>query len=787
MTAHKGENPYIYGLHDKGGEHLIQVNGEAKGWVLVTEAIGAEAHERGGADYRDITDKGLGLIVRLNQSYGPNGTIPREARYPEFAQRCANFVEDSQGAHIWLIGNEMNFEREQPRKAGSTQAEPITPRRYATCYKMVREKIKSVPGHENDLVVVGAIGPWNAQTPYDADPNGKYPANKIPGAPGEYPYFGHFGDYVTYWHDILVAIGPENCDAMAIHAYSHGYRPEMVFDETKMGPPFDKYFYNFFTYKDLMNAVPENMRHVPVYLTEMNGDREGGHNGPTWPFGNNGWIKNAYQELDSWNKAGNQQIRCGILFRWKIDPLGWSIDGKPGVQQDLREAMTRNYKWNPRVKPVEEAASKPEITGPPLLATYVSHNTPAQVKPGETLRVKITVKNAGTVKWEQSGSNPVRLGFQWYNTAGQYMGFPANLDFKTALPRDVAPGGQLELEVRLRTPDSPGRYQLRWDMIRGQHNWFSSQGDPGLVIPVSISAGVVSMGTPETLLSTPVTIEAEDVSDSLTRHPSKRYPMRTHADIKRIIIHHTATPATVSVQRIADFQVKNRDLPGIAYHFCVTAGGKTYQTQYLETVSGHAGTNSADSVGVCLIGNFTTTAPPKAQLNASAILLAQLAAHLGLGLDQIVGYSEVVTTGSPGATWPQWKQLLLQQVSTLMQSGKPITGSTTPSAGTTTGKVIDHYMLFWHRSATDWAEWDLLGAMSYIALFKPVVGFSIEEAKQAAYVTIVGGVSGVPANAERILRATGCQVERIDGESEGGTRLLLEEMAARQQRFQTLS
>jgi hypothetical protein len=584
---------------------------------------------------------------------------------------------------------------------------------------------------------------------------------------------------------------------MAIHAYSHGYRSEMVFDETKMGPPFDKYYYNFFTYKDLMNAVPENMRHLPVYLTEMNGDREGGHNGPTWPFGNNGWIKNAYQEIDGWNKAGNQQIRCGILFRWKIDPLGWSIDGKPEVQQDLKEAIARNYKWDPQAKPVPEPVTAPQATpvpaGPKYLATYLKHNTPAQLRPGETVKVKITVQNSGTNVWERGGKNPYRLGFQWYNAAGQYIAFPENLDFKTALPLNVAPGAQVELAARLRTPDSPGNYNLRWDMVHDQVAWFSTQGDPGLVVSVAVGA-VATVATasepaaasPSATPRIPVTIEAEDVSGDLAQHPTKKYPMRTHADIKRIIIHHTATPATVTVNRIADFQVKNRDLPGIAYHFCVTTDGKIYQTQYLETIASHAGRESANSVGVCLIGNFTSTPPPKAQQEATAVLLAQLAAHLGLDVDQIVGYSEIVTTGSPGATWPQWKRPLRRQVARLMKSGKPITAPTPRATAITADKSINHYMLFWHRSPQDWAEWELQGALSYIALFKPVVGFSIEEAKQATYVTIVGGTAGVPPNAERILRDVGCKVERIDGQTEGGTRRLLEEMAAQNVRFRTL-
>ncbi|GAB4454188.1 MAG: hypothetical protein Kow0031_36290 [Anaerolineae bacterium] len=796
MARHKAENPYIYGLHDPGGEHLMMTGGEAKGWVLVTEAIGTEAHEQGGKDYRNISDKGLGVIVRLNQSYGPNGTIPREKRYPEFAQRCANFARNSQGAHIWLIGNEMNFEREQPRKEGSDQAEPITPRRYATCYKMVRDKIKSVPGHEDDIVVVGAIGPWNAQTPYDADPEGKYPANKIPGAPGDYPYFGFFGDYIRYWHDILAAIGPENCDALAIHAYSHGYRPEMVFDESKMGPPFDKYFYNFFTYKDLMNAVPENMRHLPVYLTEMNGDREG-HNGPTWPFGNNGWIKNAYKEINNWNKSGKQQIRCAILFRWMIDPLGWSIDGKPEVQQDFKEAIAQNYKWNPDAsQPKPAAAAPPDKPG--YRAKYLGHNTPGQLSASQTLTVNLSLQNDGGFEWAAGGDKPFRLGFQWYNAAGQFISLPANLDFRASLPKNVPPGGQVQLQARLRTPDAPGSYQLRWDMVHEQVTWFSSQGDTGLVLPVSVAAGVTPAVAPAAGVApaAPVKIQAQDVSAGLPQHATKRYPMRTHADIKRIIIHHTATPANISVERIAAFQVKNRDMPGIAYHYCITAEGDVFQTQYLETVANHAGNNSADSVGVCLIGNFTSAPPPQSQQDAAAALLAQLATHLGLSAADVFGYNELVTTGSPGATWPTWKPSLINKMRNLMAGGQPIAPpkaqpkpqpeAAPPAQAQPAAKAIEHYMLFWHKSAADWAEWDLQGALPYIAKYKPAVGFDVAQAQQAKYVTIVGGVGGVPAKVEAALRDAGCQVERIDGGSEAGTRDELADLVKKGQRFKTL-
>jgi hypothetical protein len=40
----KGESPYIFGLHDRGGEHLMGWSGR-KGWVLVTEEVGANAND----------------------------------------------------------------------------------------------------------------------------------------------------------------------------------------------------------------------------------------------------------------------------------------------------------------------------------------------------------------------------------------------------------------------------------------------------------------------------------------------------------------------------------------------------------------------------------------------------------------------------------------------------------------------------------------------------------------------------------------------------------------------
>ena len=64
-----GESPYIFGLHDRGGEYLMGWAGR-KGWVLVTERIGASADDWGSRSYADLADAGFGVLVRLNNGYG---------------------------------------------------------------------------------------------------------------------------------------------------------------------------------------------------------------------------------------------------------------------------------------------------------------------------------------------------------------------------------------------------------------------------------------------------------------------------------------------------------------------------------------------------------------------------------------------------------------------------------------------------------------------------------------------------------------------------------------------
>lgn len=113
------------------------------------------------------------------------------------------------------------------------------------------------------------------------------------------------------------------------------------------------------------------------------------------------------------------------------------------------------------------------------------------------------------------------------------------------------------------------------------------------------------------------------------------------------------------------------------------------------------------------------------------------------------------------------------------QSNKVASRSTTIAANA--DKPIDHYLLL---PLFEWgvARWHLAIIQDYVEAFLPTVGFSLDEAKQARRVTIIGNSQGVGVEAVRELEAAGCRVERVVGQSGVETQRLLKQLAQNKQR-----
>jgi hypothetical protein len=407
------DSEFLYGFHDPGGEDIM-VDAGKPGWVLFTMEIGSNPDDGGGFDFRPWSDRNLGVIVRLNNGYHPNGTIPVSTRYADFARRCARFVESSPGAKIWVIGNEMNYAMERPQvPAGhpgfavpGREAEPVPvpapeppelsdphfhgdPSRFIPLYPAPAARrtgsgaAAAAAAGATAAVVDGAevITPElyvrcyrlcrNAirALPGHADDQvlvgGVAPWNNQTSYPGNAN-----GDWVQYLRDILLGLGPSGCDGFAVHSYTHGTDPNLIDSDQKMNAPFQNRHYQFKAYQDFLNGVPPNMRGLPAYLTETDQD-------DPWADTNSGWVQRAYARINEWNqKAGNQKLRAVLLYRWpRLDR--WFIEGKNGVIDDFRAALGPGYKWTTGVAPLPPTPTPVPPIPPPSVG--------GQWLPGATL------------------------------------------------------------------------------------------------------------------------------------------------------------------------------------------------------------------------------------------------------------------------------------------------------------------------------------------------------------------------------------------------------------------
>ena len=604
MARPLNDSTYLYGFHDPGGESLMADAG-IFGWLLFTEAIGCEPNDMSGKDYSQWSNQGFGIIVRLNNGYAPGGTIPPSSRFGDFAIRCANYVRNSAGAHIWIIGNETNHPIERPgiRLEGDRLVNPgesITPNLYANCYRQCRLAIKAVPGHEADQVIVGGVAPWNPHTIYDGNPT---------------------GDWCKYLGDILTSLGPTNCDGIAIHAYTHGSNPELIYNDSKMQPPFENKQYNFRVYRDFMEAIPISMRSLPVYLTETDQD-------DTWLDANNGWVQRVYGEIDAWNKTkGTQKIRAVLLYRWPQHDK-WYIEGKSGVINDFKQALTLKYSWDnlvtaPPITPDNAPIFFPE-TGKTAQGAFAAfHSKYGPDVTGFPITEEYTHADSGlkTQEWQ-------RLVMEEFPASGGQIRLrPAGVELAELRQQGVA----LQLQVA----------RLEQEIARLQQG-----GEGGPAMPAIV-----------------------DITALLPRN-SAGFVKRSLADIKTVVINHTAVRPEAGADQLAAAHMQK--WPGIIGHYFITGDGQIQQTNPVDEVVAKEPAWIYGGISVYVAGIFDETVPTAAQLDALARLCAWLTAKHRLPIEELKGAQELIVSTSPGKQWltgQNWKAMLLDKVAAIPASG----------------------------------------------------------------------------------------------------------------------
>ena len=113
---------------------------------------------------------------------------------------------------------------------------------------------------------------------------------------------------------------------------------------------------------------------------------------------------------------------------------------------------------------------------------------PSELRPGESVNLRVKVKNVSGAVWPTNGQEDrkyqVRLGNHWRDTNERMI---AINDGRTQLPYDLKPGYEVELPLAITAPQTPGSYILEFDMVQERVTWFADvEESPSLKMKVIV-------------------------------------------------------------------------------------------------------------------------------------------------------------------------------------------------------------------------------------------------------------------------------------------------------------
>jgi len=120
------------------------------------------------------------------------------------------------------------------------------------------------------------------------------------------------------------------------------------------------------------------------------------------------------------------------------------------------------------------------------MAQLTPVNPPKTLKAGESAAITVKVKNTGNGTWPALGQGPkykVDLANHWLDKKGAEV---IGDDGRQALPRDLKPGEEVEMVLRVKAPKAPGEYDIELDMVHEDVTWFKNHKSPTTKVPVKI-------------------------------------------------------------------------------------------------------------------------------------------------------------------------------------------------------------------------------------------------------------------------------------------------------------
>ena len=118
-----------------------------------------------------------------------------------------------------------------------------------------------------------------------------------------------------------------------------------------------------------------------------------------------------------------------------------------------------------------------------------------------------------------------------------------------------------------------------------------------------------------------------------------------------IVLHHTGGADIDASAEEIDQWHKNDGWLGIGYHYVIRKDGTIEKGRPDWTVGAHAYGENWHTIGIHLSGSFSVAEPTEAQIESTAMLLANLCTDYDIPIDDdhIVGHCDLMPTNCPGA------------------------------------------------------------------------------------------------------------------------------------------
>ncbi|MBP2026713.1 hypothetical protein J2Z35_000502 [Acetoanaerobium pronyense] len=128
--------------------------------------------------------------------------------------------------------------------------------------------------------------------------------------------------------------------------------------------------------------------------------------------------------------------------------------------------------------------------------------------------------------------------------------------------------------------------------------------------------------------------------------------------IDKIILHHSLTKdqKVVDFHAIRNYHINTNKWRDIGYHYVVELVGDNYvifNGRGEHEAGVHTAGQNANSIGICLVGNFDVTVPPDAQIDKLVELIKDI--YSRCGILPIHGHNEYSTKSCPGRLFPMEK------------------------------------------------------------------------------------------------------------------------------------